>query len=146
MVNNDMPVNAMTIQDFFVNVAAHILSITVLSFIAASFFFSTTYVFIFIFKSYDPEGSEEQNALLDSSKLNAADTVSESSREESQESSFSGYIQLALFALVYSVIQAGWFNSNKVLMQLSWRSDDVDDPLEQVYRTKISQPTVSSYY
>ena len=120
----------MTVQDFFMNIAAHILSIAVLIFITACFFFSTTYVFIFIFKPYNREANEEQKSLLDTPKL-STDPASKLPEKDSQETSYSFYLQTAAFALVYSALQAGWFNSNKVLMQLSWKSD-VDDQLEEV--------------
>ena len=115
------------------NVAAHILSITILSCLAASFFFSTTYVFIFIFKPFNREASDEQTALLGASKV-SADPASKLQEKNSQETdqSYSSYLQMAAFALLYSVIQAGWFNSNKVLMQLSWKSDD-DSQTDEVF-------------
>ncbi len=108
------------------NVASHILSITILILISASFFFSTTYVFIFIFKPHNREATDEQQALLETPKLPATKSAG-----VSQEAPFSFYFQMAAFALVYSAIQAGWFNSNKVLMQLSWKSD-INDELQEV--------------
>ena len=97
-------------------VAEHLLSVTVLCCILASFFFSAIYVGIFVFKPYDPDSANEQKPLVDKPGF----------EESEAERNWYFYCQTALLAALYCGIQAAWFNSNKVLMQLSWPSQTTE--------------------
>ena len=112
------------VGSFALLVVEHILSVITLICILASFFFSSIFVGIFIFKPYDEEALNEKKPLLSESK-----SETKSQEEESKESWYS-HAQIALLAVAYCGIQASWFNSNKVLMQLSWPSPTNSEEVE----------------
>ena len=101
-------------EDLAFQIVSHILSIIVLCCIVASFFFSAIYIAIFALKPYDPESKDEEKSLL------AQATVL---KDDEDKSTWYFWVQTTLLAVVYCGIQAAWFNSNKVLMQLSWPSE-----------------------
>jgi len=87
----------------------------------ASIFFAAIYIGIFVLKPYDPELKDEKELLLRRSSIISDDEA---------QSSWYSMVQMAFLAIIYCIIQAAWFNSNKVLMQLSWPSPNNEEVFE----------------
>ncbi len=109
----------MALQEFFIIIAEHVLSVAILCFITLSFAYAAVYFIIFVIQPHDPKKSEEQILLLNKPKTPPQCTPPTNGGHHID---YSVHIQMAAVALVYSAIQAGRLNSNKVLMQLSWES------------------------
>jgi hypothetical protein len=126
---------------FPINVAEHVLSVFIFCFLVLSFIYAAVYFFIFIIHPHDPEKNAEQIALINRQK---SPPDSSPPKNKGHQVGYSVYIQMAAGALVYSAIQSGRLNSNKVLMQLSWESDldgsvsevDPDECIAQSNRVK----------
>ena len=124
--------------EFLLIIGEHALSVTIFCFLFLSFVYAAVYFFIFIIQPHDPERNAEQIALINKPKSPPDCQQFHPPQNQDQQIGYSVYIQMAVVALVYSAIQAGRLNSNKVLMQLSWESD----PGESVSEVETDECTV----
>jgi hypothetical protein len=101
---------------FLWDIGAELLSIFDIGLMFASFFMAIMYIIILSFKPFDKEAKEQKVYLLKS------ELDHEKSKEESSPG-LSGFLQMTLIATAYCMVRAGWFNTTKGLLQLTWHDD-----------------------
>ena len=103
------------VHGFLLSVASELLSILDLGLILASFFTAIMYLIVLAFKPYDKEAKEQKEYLL----KNELDRK----QAEGDTNQFGVFLQMMLISAAYCIIKAGWFNTTKGLLQLSWQDE-----------------------
>jgi hypothetical protein len=111
-----MVVTFAEVHGFLMGFATESLSVFDLGLILASFFTAIMYLIVLALKPYDKEAKEQEKYLLKSQ-------LDQGKVHEESNQGFGVFLQMILIATAYCLVKAGWFNTSKGLLQLSWQDD-----------------------